>query len=102
MQNLLDREGLRRCRAVRPARVGVFAFAFVVAWLQADAVVFRPGASEIVIAPDACDTVLLAAEEASEFMGKSLAAKGPSKICLRLYNATGEVWYDNVRIEEMD
>ena len=77
LQNLLDREGLRRCRAVRPARVGVFAFAFVVAWLQADAVVFRPGASEIVIAPDACDTVLLAAEEASEFMGKSLGRDVP-------------------------
>ncbi len=43
----------------------------------ADAVVFQPGRSEIVVESDACDTVRLAAEEAREFMGGVLGCDVP-------------------------
>jgi len=45
--------------------------------IRSDVVVFRPGASEIVIASNACDAVLLAAEDAREFMSQVLGCDVP-------------------------
>ena len=42
-----------------------------------DMVVFEPGRCEVVIAPDACSTVQVAAEEAKTFLGEALGAEVP-------------------------
>lgn len=40
-------------------------------------VIFEPGASEVLIAPDACDVVNVAAEEATNFLSQALGAPVP-------------------------
>ena len=49
----------------------------LVASLFAAAVSFTPGQSDIVIAPDACEAVQVAADEAREFLSQSLGAPVP-------------------------
>ena len=59
----------------------IFAFVVVAAGLSGccvqDGVVFEPGRCEIVVAPDACSTVQVAAEEAKTFLGEALGAEVP-------------------------
>ena len=54
-----------------------FAAAVAIAVSPSGKVVFAPGASEILIAPNACDTVKFAASEAKEFLSKTIGAEVP-------------------------